>query len=269
MTATVFPRATDTFVSPVGRRMNDPAVGAKSTDIVAHLQNSAVAMQNELRSFAASRWAFCDFFSSSTTFMDPFTSAGAVNGGAVGPVNSGVSDELHPGQIIIASGAAANSGFRIAPQASIRATTGFSYRAVFCSFGAPTSRYAYIGVHDATAATEPLNGLYLFWNGSTATFKSATGGVRTSAPTTLTVAGGTWYTVDISWVSATSGRCVIRNDSGTVLLDQTITTNVPGVGVALFPTFSGFYSLAAATNLMCLDYAGFATARPAFAAFPS
>lgn len=269
MTATVFPLATDTFVSPVGRRMNDPAVGAKSTDIVAHLQNSAVAMQNELRSFAASRWAFCDFFSSSTTYFAPFTSSGAVSGGSVSPVTSGVSEQLHPGQVVLASSATANSGYRVAPQVSIRADAGFSFRAVFGAAGATANRYAYIGVHDSAGASEPSNGLYLFWNGATATFKSASFGVRTSAPTTLSVAASTWYTVDISWVASNIGRCVIRNDSGTVLLDQTISTNVPGVGVGLFPCVAAYCSLASATNIAWLDYAGFAPARPAFAAFPS
>jgi hypothetical protein len=272
MTATVFPAATDTFFSVVGKYMNDPGAGAKSSLVVTHLQNASAAVQNELRSGLAARWESVDMYTTAVTTGTVLTASAAITGGTITTAPDAADySAAHPGIVRVRSGASANSGFRFAAGCSVLGAAGLSYRTVFAPKTSVAGSTLYLGHHNGSASTaEPASGCYLaVAPGGTATFKAATGGARTSAPTTIVLSPGAWYTVDISWVTATTARCVIRLDGGTVLMDQTVASNVPNSSsFLLVPAWSGFNS-AANTDIATLDLIGWGGARPAHCAFPS
>lgn len=275
MTATVFPGASDTFVSPVGRRMNDPTPGAKSTEIVAHLQNASRALQDSARSFAERRVEGSDFHGSAAnlTFNTPFSGSGAIASGTnTTTPAAGDHAALHPGIMLLRSSASASSGFRIASGASLVGGSGLCYRAIFRPLVSVATTTYYLGVHNGAAGStaEPTSGCYLaIAPGGTGTFKGANAGSRTNGASTMVFAAGVWYTVDISWTSDSAARCVVRNDAGTVLLNTTVASNVPNTTAQLL--LAQFVAFNSTTNAdICLaDGVWFGPARPAAMAFPN
>lgn len=275
MTATAFPQSTDTFVSPVGRRMNDPTPGAKSTDIVAHLQNATRALQDSARAFAERRLEGSDFHGSAAniTFCTPFGASGAISAGSntVTPA-AGDHSVQHPGIMLLRSSGTVNSGFRIASSSSLVGGAGLSYRAIFSPSVSVAGTTYYLGIHNTGAGStaEPTSGCYLaIAPGGTGTFKSANGGVRTSGSPTLALAAGVWYTVDITWTSSSAARCVVTNDAGTVLLDTTVSSNVPNTTAQLLLAQFIAFNSTTNSNICLVDGCWFAPARPASMAFPS
>lgn len=271
MTATVFPFNSDTFASIAGDPyMNQP--GLLATDIIAHLQNALRAAQDELRNGLSARWEQVDLYTTAVQASTVLTASSAINSGTIttAPANADYA-AAHPGIVRVRSGGVANGGFRFAAGANVIGAAGLSYRTVFAPKTSLAGSTMYVGHHNGGASTaEPVSGCYLaVAPGGTATFKSANGGVRTSAPVTLGLSPGVWYTVDISWVTATSARCVIRLDGGTVMLDQTVSTNVPnGTGTLLVPAWSGF-NASANTDVATVDLISWGALRPSHCAFPS
>ncbi|MDP2232475.1 MAG: hypothetical protein Q8K89_02475 [Actinomycetota bacterium] len=273
MTATVFPAASDTFFNVTGNpRMNDATAGGKSTEIITHLQNGLRATQDELRSSLAARWEQVDMWTTAVAASTPLTASSAINSGTITTAPDAADHvAAHPGIVRVRSGGLASAGFRFAAGVSLIGAQGLSYRTVFAPKTSVAGSTLYVGHHNGGASTaEPATGCYLqMAPGGVATFKAATNGARTSAPTTITLAAGVWYTVDISWVTNTSARCVIRNDAGTVLLNQTVVTNVPNSSSFLVvPAWSGFNS-SANTDIALVDLLAWGAARPAHCAFPS
>ena len=277
MAAVQFPHATDTpFAITPGPKSSGGSsmatAGQPASEIITHIQGMIVAMQDAQRSFAQSRWLFNDFHATTNYMCPPFTASGAISSGSNSTaVPSGDYADAHPGANYVRSSATGNSGYRFYPTSQIKGASGLSYRAVFMPRASVANTQIIAGIHNGTSATEPTSGVYLIMApGGVATFNAATNSARTSAPTTITLVAGTWYTVDISWVTAKDARCVVRNDAGDVLLDQTVTSNVPSsASYLLWPQWIGTCNLAAATDIALVDYLGFGPDRPAFAAFPS
>jgi|GEM_PF-6212032 len=271
MTATLFPAESDAFANLSDNpRMNDPT--RLATAVVAHVQNAALAMQNELRSALAARWEQVDMHSSSVAASSVLTASAAINLGTITNAPDAVDySGLHPGIIRVRSGGTLSGGFRLASGGLFIGAAGLSYRAVFAPKTSVANSTLFLGLHNGTASTgEPTTGCYLAVTpGGTATFKCASAGVRTSAGTTATLVAGVWVTVDISWVTASSARCVIRNDGGAVVLDQTVSSNVPSSSSLLISAaWSGFNS-AVNSDIAVLDSIAWGAARPAHCAFPS
>ena len=274
MTATAFPAATDSFFNPAGKRMNDPTVGGKASEIVLHLQNASRALLDSARSFAERRLEGSDFHGSAANvaLCTPFGASAAINAGTnTATPAAGDHLALHPGIMLLRSSATANSGFRIASSSSLVGGNGLSYRAIFRPSVSMAGATYYLGIHNGAAGStaEPTSGCYLaIAPGGIGTFKSANGGTRTSSASTLSLVVGVWYTVDIGWTSDSAARCVVRNDTGTVLLSTSVTTNVPNSTAQLLLTQFVAFSATANTDICLLDGCWFAPARPAAMAFP-
>ena len=276
MPAVQFPKSTATFFSitsgpaPVGSSMASAAQPA--SEVITHIQGEIVAMQNALRSFAQSRWLASDFHAQTNYMNPPFTASAAISSGTNSTaVPTADYADAHPGANFVRSSTTANSGYRFYPTNQVKGASGLSYRAVFMPRASVANTQIIAGIHNGTSATEPTSGCYLIMApGGIATFKAATNGTLTSAPTTVTLAAGTWYTVDIGWISATEARCMVRDDAGTVLLDQTVSSNVPtSASYLLWPQWIGTCNLAAATDIALVDYIGFGPDRPPYVAWPS
>lgn len=275
MPAVQFPKANDTFFAitpgpaPTGSSMASAAQPA--SEVITHLQGAVVAMQTAQRSFAQSRWLSTDLHATTNYMNPPFTgSANLGSGSNTTSVAAADYADAHQGMNLVRSAAAANTGYRFTTANQVVGGSGLSYRAMFKMKNIANATVI-AGISNSTSPVEPTAGCYLIMApGGVATFKAATNSARTSAPTTLTLVAGTWYTVDISWISATEARCMVRDDAGTVLLDQTLASNVPtSTSYLLYPQWLCWVNSATAMDLAIVDYLGFGPERPAFAAFSS
>lgn len=115
-----------------------------------------------------------------------------------------------------------------------------------------TALTAKIGQYNGNTSvtTEPTDGVYLWQTAGTSTFgfKTATGGTRTTG-TTTTLSTTTWYTFTIDWNTArTSVICTLLDDAGAVIIQQTISTNLPGTAITLYAQASVSTSVATAVG---------------------
>lgn len=274
MTATAFPFNSDNFANiATDPFMNDPS--RLATAVVTHLQNATRALQDSARSFAEQRLDGSDFNGSpgNITFQTCFGGSGAITSGTntTAPA-AGDYSALHPGIMLLRSSGSANSGYRIAGGVQMLGANGLSYRAVFSPKTSVASTTYYVGIHNGAAGStaEPTSGCYLaIAPGGVGTFKGANAGARTNGATTMTFSAGVWYTLDISWTSSTAARCVVRNDAGTVLLDVSVSSNVPNSSAQLLLPQFVVFSSATNSDLCLADGVWFAPVRPASMAFPS
>lgn len=174
---------------------------------------------------------------------------------------SGGADATHPGQLMLRTDTvgAANAGCALVTgnqsfpgsDASLRGRAVFSIQATTATF---THR---IGFIDTTSSVDATQGAYIEINGATMSFKTANGGTRTTNATTATLTASTWYTVHFIMTSSSACRCVVMKDDGTVVYDQTnssnlwVSGNTTGFGAVATNSAS-----AASTNLLAVDYLG-------------
>lgn len=268
--ATNFPTAIDTLASIASNpAMNNPARPA--TTIVDDIQDAIKAVQQYLK--ADQRWQFTDLETTTASQLRPFGASTALNGGsnttAIPTADYPTSGPIN-GMNYIRSGASTPSGFRYAPVASYRGVQGLCCRFIFMPKTSVASTGFCIGLHNAVSAnTEPTNGCYLWVTaGGVAVFKTAKGGVRSSAPA---VPGGlavnTWYAVDVWYINNTTVRCVITNaQTGVQLYLVDLATNVPNTTSELIqPAWLG-WSTSASTDVALVDLCGFGPIVPAFMA---
>jgi hypothetical protein len=109
-----------------------------------------------------------------------------------------------------------------------------------------------VGQHNGNTSvtTEPTEGVYLWQTAGTSTFgfKTASGGVRTTGTTTA-LSLLTWYTLTLDWnAGRTSVTCTLLDDSGAVIIQQTLSTNIPSTSVTLYAQASVSTSAAAAVS---------------------
>lgn len=140
----------------------------------------------------------------------------------------------HPGVISITCGVTANtvSGLRTLVTATGGGVAGLRFRAVVAFFQPNSTCIVRVGMHDCTSSADAVDGAYVEFSSATGliSFKTATASTRTTNATTLTNVSGTWYTIHIWFVTATTARCIMIKDDGTVVLDVTNSANVPGSG---------------------------------------
>ncbi|AZF88129.1 hypothetical protein [Microcystis phage Me-ZS1] len=266
--ATNFPRAVDTLASIAANPpMNSAA--RNSIAIVDDIQDALRAVQTYLK--ADQRWQFTDLETTTASQLIPFGASTALNGGSntsAIPTTDYPSFGTINGMNYIRSGASTPSGFRYAPVASYRGVQGLCCRFIFRPRTSMATTGFTIGLHNAVSANvEPTNGCYLWVTaGGVAVFKTAKGGVRSSAPA---VPGGlavnTWYAVDVWYINNTTVRCVITNaQTGVQLYLVDLATNVPNTTSELIqPSWLGWNS-SASSDIALVDLCGFGPIVPAF-----
>lgn len=240
----------------------------KSNLVLALNEVRALAASASAPSFAQSRWAACDFYQNATANVDPFALS-AIGSGLATTLPT-FADALHQGMVLLRSSTTANSGVRVATNQPLISAQGLITRTVFRTMASLTGLTKYVGFHNATTVSQPVNGSYVKIVAGVLTAETATNSVRTTSATTLTLAVNTFYTVDIEYLTASSVRFVVFNDAGTKLYDQTISTNVPALIARSFScgvvaTSSG----TTATDIIALDYMGLGTERPSFIVTPA
>lgn len=196
-----------------------------------------------------------DFLDNTGAGGSPFIGT-IIGSGAVNIPTSGLVTAQHPGVVRFTSSATANSGYTYATdQQVILLGGGEVYEAVVnpTVFTATTLR---AGFTDSQNSTAPVDGVY-FEVSATGVLSGIgmNNSVSTVAATTLTLTAGTWYRFRITINSTTLATFQVFDDSGTELLNTTITTNIPTAagrmtGAGIISTNSG----TVATDLLHLDY---------------
>ena len=195
---------------------------------------------------------FTDCLGTASSLTTPFIPT-AIASGTLGFVTPQVG---HPGIVRLTSSTTANSGYRvITDPSSMRMSTGDICEIGF-SIVTSSGTTARLGFADTTDQTDVTDGVYAEISGTTLSFKSATGGSRTTATNTATVTVGSFYRSRIEMISSTQCDCTLYDDTGAVVLaTQSITTNLPTAvnrqtGIGAVATNSG----TTAVGLVDIDY---------------
>lgn len=235
-----------------------------TTGAIAYQVNQAAGAGE---TFAGSRWLFSDFVNSATTVNQPFTLAGIASGTAT--TAPPVADANAQGTLLLRSSATANSGVRISTTQPLISASGLAFRAIayLPTFATRTLR---VGFHDTSTVADAVDGAYFEVVDLTVVAKTASNSTRTTSDTTFVLTANTFYVFDIEYESATSVRFrVSQLTDGTLVYDQTISTNVPsGIARAFVASLVVTNSAATASNLMQIDYMGFGSAKPSYIKMP-
>jgi hypothetical protein len=224
--------------------------------------------------FNQSTWEFSDFVDESVN-QKPFTGA-ALAGGSQDSVVYSDSSQDFIGARALMSGTSANGGYRYLnitnpTFACIRSGGGLTFYGIFRLINTSDSRdrVIRIGFHNATNHVAPADGAYLEILGNTATFKTRNNTVESAsssvALTSGTLGAGVFYKVLIEFTSTTSVNFKMVDNSGTVVLNTTISTNVPPVGRRFgFGVTATITTAGANHQIMSIDYMGMGRQKPNF-----
>lgn len=190
---------------------------------------------------------------------ETWTSQNGSNFGAkwVGAAISGGSTSTQPGTTGMAgynidgtqlsSSATAGSGYRINTITMARNYFG-TIAQKFRLWAMPytlTSVVSFIGFHDTTGGSDPVDGAYFAISGTTVSAVTANNSSRTTHGTTYTLAINTAYVFDVEVNAAgTEARFrIYEGQNETAVYDQTITTNIPttaarGFGSGITTTYT-------------------------------
>jgi hypothetical protein len=238
-------------------------------DLYSTDSTGAIAYQNNMRgeTFAGSRWLFSDFNNTAATGNPPFTVTALSTGTFT--TAPAVADALAQGTLLLRGSNTANSGVRIATTQPWISASGLAFRAI-AYLPTLATRTLRVGFHDATTSTDAVDGAYFEVTNLTVVAKTASNSTRTTSGTTFVLTAATFYVFDIEYVSATSVRFrVSQLSNGTLVYDQTISTNVPSaIARAFFPSLVVTKSSGPASDLMLIDYMGFGPAKPSYIKMP-
>lgn len=235
-----------------------------TTGAIAYQVNQAAGAGE---TFAGSRWLFSDFYNSDATANPPFTIT-AISLGTFTTAPA-VANALAQGTLLLRSSFIANSGVRIVTTQPIISASGLAFRAI-AYLPTLATRTLRVGFHDATTSTDAVDGAYFEVTNLTVVAKTASNSTRTTSGTTFVLTAATFYVFDIEYVSATSVRFrVSQLSDGTLVYDQTISTNVPSaIARAFFPSLVVTNSATTASDLMLIDYMGFGPSKPSYIRMP-
>lgn len=195
-----------------------------------------------------------DFHNTGTSLF-PFTGAAISTG--TNTTAPATRSPLHPGTVLLRSSTTANSGYRYTSGIDMRGGAGLRahtiMRAAASISGTTTIR---AGLHDSTTNTAPVDGAFFEAVGTTLRGKCRNNNTESQTTATVTMTAGGWYRCDVLYVTDSSVRFVITDDTAAVLLDETVTTNVPNTFARSFRcSFVATNSGTTAADLCELDYA--------------
>lgn len=214
---------------------------------------------------AESRWTCADMLN----LAAPFSGTAVTSGNISGATATAMIVASHPGVAVIRCGGTVNGGYRIYTPQDLRGAAGLAFRSVFYLPAPPdagaTTR---IGFQDTTTTAAPVDGAYVDIVGAVLTCMTANNSARTTGDS-YTLSGETWYTLDIDYVTDSSVRFVLSNDAGAVLLDTTISSNVPNATSRVFLAQIIATSATASSTILGVDYMGVGPVRPSFVPRPA
>lgn len=215
-----------------------------------------------------SRWHYNDFDNVDTGSCAPFT-ATAMSGGDFNSAPLTANSNAQ-GVLVLRKANTANGGARLQTTQPIISEEDLTFRAVFLLVGTLATRVVRVGYLDSISSADAVDGSYFEINGSTVVAKTSSDSTRTSAGSAVLTAD-TFYVFDIEYITDTSVRFVVCNlITGAVMLDQTISTNVPpgNISRSFMAGLLAHGSATGAADLCHVDYMGFGTTKPPFITIP-
>jgi hypothetical protein len=206
----------------------------------------------------------------------PFIGGALAGGTQDGAVYSDTTQDFIGARLLF-SGTSANGGYRYLNNTNpvfggMRSVGGLTFYGIFRlnTQSSARDRVIRIGFHNATAGTTtPTDGAYLEILGNTATFKTRNNSVESASSSVLLANGdassGVFYKVLIEFTSTTSVNFKMVNNSGTVVLNTPLSTNVPSVGRRFgFGLVATIATAGANHQIMSIDYMGMGRQKPNF-----
>jgi hypothetical protein len=224
--------------------------------------------------FNQSTWEFSDFVDESGN-QKPFIGQVLAGGSQDAAVFSDTGQD-YIGARLFFSGTSANGGFRYLNNTNpgyggMRSVAGLTFYGIFklISQSDARDRVIRIGFHNATNHVAPPDGAYLEILGSTATFKTRNNTVESASSSVVlasgTVVGGVFYKILIEFTSTTSVHFKLVDNSGTVVLNTTLSTNLPHLGRRFgFGLVATIATAGASHQIMTIDYMGMGRQKPNF-----
>ena len=199
---------------------------------------------------------FCDFTAPLTTgyLAIPFWYGGAINSGSL--VSNRPPTPNHPGVVSQRAGLGADSGYYL-----LCATGAFEMGGGECfeaSLNVETTANTtvYLGLHDATTASAPVDGAYIRIVGTTLDGQTAGASFVTTTGTSYTITIATFYRLRIVTNAAASRvDFYLWNDAGTLLWTNFNTTNLPsGSGQTFGSGCTAHNAAGGSAYLVQIDY---------------
>lgn len=252
-------------------KLNNRSFGGSEPDITA----SDIFEISPEQSLEISRWTFTDFHTSQNN--SNFLIGAAVNGGSVDSnTYTSTTKDNYPSSVLLFSGTSANGGYRYTTYASgasgggFKAQKGLTFFGIFTiSANSSADTLIRIGLHTSVTQADSTDGAYLEIQGTTATFKTANNSSRSSSSTATlsysTTPTETYYLMMIHFDSLTSVSCKIKDDAGTTVMNQTLTTSVPASGRRFGCGVIGTITTAGTSRqILECDYIGVGVRKPNF-----
>lgn len=136
-------------------------------------------------------------------------------------------------------------------------TAGLRFRAVMSFKLAAATIVSRVGFHDGTGSAAPVDGAWLDVVNGVASFKTSQASTVTTHATTLALVADRIYTIYIWFTTATACRCIVMRDDGTIDLDVTNATNVPGAAQFFAANALCYNTAAGAVVAHTFDWMGF------------
>ena len=193
--------------------------------------------------------------------QDQFIGAAISSGTNSTAVNGTISNENHPGVVLLRSSTTANSGYYYLTSSASNNTLqvikgGEQYDEVFRTTASFTNTTVRMGYPHTTSSSIPLDGIWLEYVGNgNVVGRTGNAGAYSTTATIATLAADTWYHARIT-VSNDKSTITYQvfNEAGTSLGSATITTTIPAADrqfrAGLIATNSG----TTATDLIYLDF---------------
>lgn len=172
------------------------------------------------------QWFFLDDHPANLAYIERPT-FNVLSSGSAAPISSVT---RHNMVYRITSGAATNSGaYWVLPDATfaLDSSVGLRSRFVFSLPSVAANTHQMLGFHDVITVATPVDGAWMDITAGVMSFKASQASTATTHGTTATLTANTWYYGHILFPTASTVRCVIMKEDGTLVYDQTITTNVP------------------------------------------
>lgn len=210
--------------------------------------------------WTGTQWLFAHGVPNNFTFDDFIAATGLATGQPMGggALGGAVDVPPHYGIVRMASTAVAGSGYKETLGANLSSTAGLRMRCVFSLVTVAANSRQVIGFHDQVLGDTPaVDGAYLNVNAGVASFKTTAASSGATHATTATLTAGIFYTLHVIYTAAAKVRLILIQDNGTVVLDLSMSANVPTGTTNRFNCCAGgFNATAVAVNLLDIDWIG-------------
>lgn len=184
----------------------------------------------------------------------PSLSAAAIASGTISVSQTSASQ--HQGLLRVSSASGANSGFyALSSVGSMFSEVGLTWESITRPLNTNAGARVYLGFQDSTSAGAATDGIHLFRSNNIIIPQVYYNGTLTQG-SEYTISSNQFLRTKIAVTAANAARfVVVDSDTGTAILDETITTTLPDSTSRLFGVgWKGFYTNAAAAVLEDFDW---------------